>query len=155
VEDVVAAVGADGQGLGVVLEGVGWGFGALVGDAEELALLDEGEGGVGADVDDAAGLHVAGDAEVAGVGLLAHRVELGDGDVVALGVAGSGDGEPGDSGEDYGSGDDELGWALILRHLDSLARLVEGDGEGAFLGGAFAGQFEEADDAVAVFGGDG
>ena len=33
VEDVVATVGADGEGLCVVLESVGWGFGALVVDA--------------------------------------------------------------------------------------------------------------------------
>ena len=86
VEDAVAAVGADGKGLGVVLEGVGRGLGALVLDAESLVELDEGEGGAGADALDGAGLDVAGDAEMAGVGLVAHLLELGDGDVVALGL---------------------------------------------------------------------
>src|SRR5580700_4580961 len=65
VEDAVAAVGADGEGLGIVLEGVGWGFGTLVLDPKSLVELDESEGGAGADALDGAGLNVACDAQVA------------------------------------------------------------------------------------------
>ena len=39
-EDAVAPIGAYSEGLGVVLEGVGWGLGALVGDLESAALLE-------------------------------------------------------------------------------------------------------------------
>jgi hypothetical protein len=62
VKDVVVAVGAHGKGLGVVLEGVWRGLGTLVVDGEGAALLEELEGGVGADAVDAAGSDVAGDA---------------------------------------------------------------------------------------------
>ncbi len=99
-EDAVVAVGADGEGLGVVLEGVGWRLGALIGDGELAALLEEIEGGVGADAVDAAGGDVAGYAKVADVGLVAHALELADGDVVALVVAAAGEGEIGDGGKD-------------------------------------------------------
>ena len=118
VEDAVAAVGADGEGLSVVLEGVGWGFGAFVVHAQGLALLDESELGVGTGAGDGAGLHVACDAEVDVVGPVAHGLELGDGDVVALGIARAGDGEPGDDGDDEGSGDEEADWGFRcgLRH---------------------------------------
>ena len=44
-EDAIVAVGADGEGLGVVLEGVWWRLGALVDDGELAALLEEIEGG--------------------------------------------------------------------------------------------------------------
>src|ERR1700722_19115191 len=87
VEDAVVAVGADGEGLGFVLEGIGWGLGALVADVERAVLLEEGEVDVGADAMDAAGSYVAGDAEMADVGLVAHALKLTDGDVVALVIA--------------------------------------------------------------------
>ncbi len=48
-EDAVAAVGSDGEGLRVVLEGVGRRLGAAVGYAECLALFQESEAGVGAE----------------------------------------------------------------------------------------------------------
>ena len=64
-EDAIVAVGAYGEGLGVVLEGVGWWFGALVDDGEFAPLLEEIEGCVGADAMDAARSYVAGDTEVA------------------------------------------------------------------------------------------
>ena len=60
--------------------------GAVRPDAQGLVEFDEGEGGAGAGALDGAGLDVAGDAEVAGVGLGSHLLELGDGDVVALGL---------------------------------------------------------------------
>ena len=87
-ENSVTSVGADGESLGVILEGVGWGLGSLIGDAESLALFEKRKGGVGADVVDASGLDVAGDAEMASVGFVAHLLEFGDGDVVALVVSG-------------------------------------------------------------------
>ena len=95
-EDAVVAVGADGEGLGVVFEGVGRGFGALIDDGEFAALLEEIEGGVGADAMDAARSYVAGDAEVANVGLIAHALEFADGDVVALVIAAATEGEVSD-----------------------------------------------------------
>ena len=159
-EGAVVGVGADGEGLGVVLEGVGWGFGAFVDYAEGLALLEEREVGVGTEAGDAAGCHVAGHAEVHAVGLVAHRLELGDGDVVALGVAGCGDGEPDDCRDDDGAGDEELygrllsGGSLGRRHT-TYSLLAEVDGEGALLVAGLKGEFEELDGAKAVFGGDG
>ena len=39
VEDTVVAVGAYREGLGVVLEGIGRGFGALIADLKGTALL--------------------------------------------------------------------------------------------------------------------
>jgi hypothetical protein len=87
VEDAVVAIGAYGEGLCVVLEGVGRGLGALIDDGEFAALLEQIEGGVGADAMDAARGYVSGDAEVPDVSLLAHALEFADGDVVALVVA--------------------------------------------------------------------
>lgn len=114
-EDAVAPEGADGQSLRVVLEGIGRWLGAVVVDSESLVELDEGEGGVGAFALDAAGLDVAGDAQILAVGAVAHALELGDGDVIALGLAAGRDGEPDDDGNDEGAGDDELeGRALLL-----------------------------------------
>ena len=75
-KDVIAAVGAYGQGLGVVFEVVGWGFGALVVDFEEFALFYEGEGGVGARAVDGAGLDVAGYPEVHFIGFFAHILQF-------------------------------------------------------------------------------
>jgi hypothetical protein len=114
-EGAVAAVGADGEGLGVVLEGVRGRLGAFVVDFDGAALFGEDEVGVGAVAADASGLDVAGDAEVELVGLVAHGLELGDGDVVLFGVVGAGDGEPGDGAEDDGGGDDELGRGFAVR----------------------------------------
>ena len=108
VEGAVAAEGSDGEGLGVVLEGVGWWFGAFVVDLDVLALLGEGEDGVGAVADYGAGEDVAGYAEVARVGDGAHGLELGDGDVVLLGVLCARVGEPADGRDDDEAGDDEL-----------------------------------------------
>src|ERR1700733_897581 len=113
-EDAIVAVGAVGEGLGVVLEGVGWWLGAFVAYVEFAALLEEGEVDVGAYAMDAARGYVAGDAEVADVGLAAHRVELADGDVVALVVADAGQGEVGDGGENDQCGYDDLGRALVV-----------------------------------------
>jgi len=112
VEDAVVAVGAYGQGLGVVFEGVGWGFGALVDDGELAALFEEIEGGVGAGAVDAAGGDVTGYSEMADVGLVAHGLEFADGDVVALVVAAACEGQVGDCAEDDHSGDDNLSGAF-------------------------------------------
>jgi hypothetical protein len=112
VENAVVSVGAYGQGLGVVFEGVGWGFGALVDDGEFAALLEEIEGGVGAGAMNAARGDVAGYSEMADVSLVAHALEFADGDVVALVVAAAGEGQVGDCAEDDDSGDDDLSGAL-------------------------------------------
>ena len=117
-EDAVVAVSAYGEGLGVVLEGIGWGFGALVGDGEFAALLEEVEGRVGAYPVDAAGRDVACDTQVTNVGFIAQPLELADRDVVALVVTSSGEGEIGDCAEDNQARDDDLDGALVrfVRH---------------------------------------
>jgi len=120
VEGAVAAIGADGVSLRIVLEGVGWRFGADVVDAESLALLDESEGGVGARALNRAGCDIAGDAKIFGVSTGAHGLQFGDGDVVALAVAGAGDGEPGDGANDDDGGNDEFQGGFLHRY--SLAR---------------------------------
>src|SRR5581483_2238705 len=96
VEAAVAAVGAHGEGLGVVLELVGRGLGAVIVDAESLIELDESEGGVGADPGDGTRLNVAGDAEVLAVDVGTLLLEFGDRVVVALCLAAGRDGEPDD-----------------------------------------------------------
>jgi hypothetical protein len=113
VEDAVVAVGAYGERLGVVLEGVGRGLGALVDDGEFAALLEQIEGGVGADAMDTAGGYVAGDSEVADVGFVAHALEFADGDVVALVVAAAAEGEIGDGAQDDDGGYDKFDRAFM------------------------------------------
>ena len=112
VELAVAAIGAFGQGLGIVLEGVRRRLGALVDDLEEAAggglggvafKLVEDKGDVGAVLLDGAGLDEALDAQLAVVGLVAHAAEFGDGDVVALVGAVAGEGQPRDGAHDHGS----------------------------------------------------
>ncbi len=93
-EDAVASVGADGEGLGVVFEGVGRRLCAFVVDLEGAALFEQDELRVGAGALDAAGSYVAGYAEVAGVGFVAERIELRDGDVILFGALHAGVGEP-------------------------------------------------------------
>ena len=67
---------------------------------------------------DAARGYVACDAEVADVGFVAHAVKLADGDVIALVVADSGDGEVGNGRQDDDCGDDDLERALLGgRHI--------------------------------------
>jgi hypothetical protein len=70
---------------------------------------------------DAAGGYVAGDAQVADVGFVAHALEFADGDVVALVVVGSGEGEVGYCGEDDDSGRDNFDWAFpgFVWHMSS------------------------------------
>ena len=66
---------------------------------------------------DAAGSYVAGDAEMADVGFVAHALQLADGDVVALVVADAGEGELAHGGHDDDCGDDDLGGAFLVgRH---------------------------------------
>jgi hypothetical protein len=124
-EDAVVAVGSYGEGLGVVFEGVGRRFGALVDDGELAALLKQIEGGVGAYPMDAAGGYVAGDAEVADVGFVAHALEFADGDVVALVVVCAAEGEVGDGGQDDHGGDNEFdrAFAGFVWHMASAFRL--------------------------------
>jgi len=179
VEGAVAAIGADGEGLGIVLEGVWRGLGADVVHAQGLALLDESEGGVRAGALDGAGSDVAGDAEIFGVGAFAHGLQFGDGDVVALAIPCAGDGEPGDRANDDDGGDDELDGGFL--HSISLAREqqprsshgvlrgergrfadgvdaeleLEGYGQRALLVAGLLCEVEETDDAVGVFSGDG
>jgi hypothetical protein len=125
VEDAVVSVCSYGEGLGIVLEGVGRGFGALVDDGEFAALLEQIEGGVRAGAMDAAGGYVAGDAEVADVGFVAHALEFANGDVVALVVAASAEGEVGDGAEDDDGGDDKFARAFagFVWHGDYRLRL--------------------------------
>ena len=63
------------------------------------------------------GGYVSGYAEVAGVGLGAHGVELGDGDVVALVLVDAGDGEP-----SYGREDDDGGGNYFERTVGGWGR---------------------------------
>jgi len=149
VEDAIFAVHAYGEGLGFILEGVGWGFGALVADFDDTVgsggfaagdgvvggLLGELEGDVGAVAMDGAGSDESADAEVAGVGLVAHLTHLADGDVVALVVADAGEGEPADGGDDDYRSDDNFDGAfgVGLRHkasvpfgITSLDSIIEG-----------------------------
>ncbi len=124
-EDTVVAVGAYGEGLGVVLEGVGRRLGALIDDGEFAALFEQIEGGVSADAMDAAGGHVAGDAEVANVRFVAHALEFADGDVVALVVAAAAEGEVGDGAEDDHGGYDKFDGAFpgFVWHVSIRLRL--------------------------------
>ena len=115
VEDAIAAIGADGEGLGFILEGVGRRLGAFVVHTDGLIQFDQSELGVGTGALDGTGLDVAGHTQVLAVGLVAQGLELGDGDVILLGVARGGDGQPGDRSHDKGSGDDELQRGLGLR----------------------------------------
>jgi hypothetical protein len=108
VEHSVVAVGAYGEGLGVVLESVGWRLRALIDDGEFAALLEQIEGGIGADAMDAARSYVAGNAQVADVCFVAHALEFADGDVVALVVAAAAEGEVGDGAQDDHGGYDKF-----------------------------------------------
>ena len=112
-EDAVVAVGAYGEGLGVVLEGVGWGLRALIDDGEFAALLQEVEGGVGAYAVNAAGGYVSSYTEVADVGFIAHALKLADGDVVALVVADAGEGEVSNGRQNDNGGDDYFERTLV------------------------------------------
>jgi hypothetical protein len=85
---------------------------AFVADVELAALFEEREVDVGSDAMDAAGSHVASDAEVSNVSFAAHALKLADGDIVLLVVAVAGEGEVGDGGKDDDGGDDDLGRAF-------------------------------------------
>jgi hypothetical protein len=159
VEGAVVGIRTDGEGLGVIFEGVGWGFGADVDDAEGFALFKQVEVGVGAEAGDAAGLHVSSHAEVDAVGFVAHRLELGDGDVIAFGVARGGDGEPDDRRDDDGRGDEELDGRLLSgcgvgRRHASYSLLAEVDRKRALFVAGLERQLEELDGAKSVFSGD-
>jgi hypothetical protein len=82
VEDSVVPVGADGESLRVVFEGVGWRVFAFIGDAKLVGIFDENEIGVCAGVLDRAGEDVSSDAEVARINLRPHGLEFLNGDVV-------------------------------------------------------------------------
>jgi hypothetical protein len=74
VEDAVVAEGAYGEGLGIILEGVGWGLGALIDDGELATLFEEVEGGVGADAMNAARSYVSCHSKVADIRFVAHAL---------------------------------------------------------------------------------
>ncbi len=112
-EESVVAEGADGERLGVILEGVGRGFRALVDDGEFAALLEEIEGGIGAGAVNAARSYVTGDAEVADVGFVAHTLEFTDRDIVAFVISTAGEGQIADGGQNDHCGDDKFYWALL------------------------------------------
>jgi hypothetical protein len=122
VKDTVVAIGADGKGLGVVLEGIGRGFRTLIDHGEFTALLEEIEGGVGADAMDAARSYVSSYAKVAHVGLVAHALEFTDCDVVALIVAAASECKIGDCGENDYACDDDFGRVFFrfVRHMSSV-----------------------------------
>ncbi len=84
VEGAIASVGANGKGLGVVLEGVGRWLSAFVDNTKCSTLFEQRKIGVGTEAGDAARLYVAGDAQIDLVGLVTHRLKLANGDVVAL-----------------------------------------------------------------------
>ena len=113
-EDAVAAVGAVGQRLGVVLEGVRRRLGPFVIDLEQAARgglgrvaleLIEHEVHVGPVLFDGTGHNKALDAQMAVVGLVAHAAQLGNGDVVALAGSVTGPGQPDDGADDHGGRD--------------------------------------------------
>ena len=87
VEDAIVAVGSDRQRLGVVLEGVRWGFGATVGDLQCLPLFQKGKGGVGPGTLDAAGSDIASHAQMTDICLVTHALKLANSHVVALVIA--------------------------------------------------------------------
>lgn len=119
----VVSEGPDSERLGVILEGVGGRLGTDVIYAQSFAELQQREVGIGAGTLDGAGLHVAGDAKITGIGFLAHRLELGDRDVVLLGIARGRNSQPGNSSDEDRAGNDELQRRFMLHnHLSSLAR---------------------------------
>ena len=83
-KDSVAAIGANGESLGVVLECIRRGLDALVGDLYLLVVLNQHEGGVGAVSLNRAGFNVTRNAQMAGVSLVTQALQLLNGDVVTL-----------------------------------------------------------------------
>ena len=116
VEDAVAAIGAHGQGLGVVFEGVRRRLGALVVDREHTAggglgrvalKLIQNKRHVRAALLDGAGYNEALHAQLAVVGLVAHGAQFGDGNVVAFASADAGHGQPDNGAHDNGHRDSD------------------------------------------------
>ena len=106
-EDAIPAVGAHGERLRTVFEGVGRRLNALVADLQRVTLLGEDKMCVGAAALDGIGRHIAGYPQMTGVSLVAHGLQLADGDVVALVRLDAGDREVGDGAQDnYGCGAD-------------------------------------------------
>ena len=137
VENAVVSVGTDGEGLGVVFEGVGRRFGALIDHGEFAALLEQIKGGVGADAMDAAWGYVAGDSEVPDVGIVSHALQFADGDVVAFVVATAAERKVSDGAEDDDGGDDEFerAFSRFVCHTSPFAslRLIETGGPPPYL----------------------
>ena len=66
---------------------------------------------------------VSGDAEMGGIGLIAHTVEFRDGDVIALVGLDSADREVGDGADDHDDGDGNADGAWLLLFCISCSSL--------------------------------
>ncbi len=99
-EDAIPPVGAHGQRLGTVFEGVRRGLNALVADLQRVTLLGEHKFCIGAAALDGMGSYIAGYPEMTGIGFVAHGVQFADGDVVALVRLNSGDRQVDDGAQD-------------------------------------------------------
>ena len=96
--------GSDGQRLRIVLERVRRWLFTFIGDSQRPRVLYQNEIGIGALMLDRARLDITGDAQVARVGLVAHPLQLLNGDIVALVGLHSADGEINDRAENDENG---------------------------------------------------
>ena len=108
-EHAISPVRAHSQRLGTVFEGIGRGLHALVADLQRVTLLRENKFCIGAAALDGMGGYIAGYAEMTGVSLVAHGLQLANGDVVALVRLNSGDRQIHDGAQNdhYGGADAE------------------------------------------------
>src|SRR4051812_21709385 len=85
VKYAIASETAVGQGLGVVLKGIGWSFRPAVHNWKNLVLLDENEFDLRSGAPDGSGLNIAGNAQPLAINVVPfHAAELFNGDVIAL-----------------------------------------------------------------------
>ncbi len=106
-EHSIPAVGAHGERLGSILESIRRRLNALVADLQRVPLLGQDKMSVGAAALDGIGCYIPGNPQVAGIGFVAHGLQLADSDVVALIRLCAGDREIGDGAKDnYGCGAD-------------------------------------------------
>ena len=93
-EDAVGAEAAVGQRLRAIAESIGQRVAAFVGDAENLLILNQVELDQPGFVNDRIALHIAADADVAGLRVTAHLAQFGDRLVIRLRTLDAGGGEP-------------------------------------------------------------
>jgi len=126
-KNAVAPISADRQSLGVVLEGIWWRLLAFVGNLQVLIVLNEHECGIGAVMVDGAGRDIARHPQVARVGLLAHRLQFLDGDVVALVRLYAAYGEIGDHSHDHEDRDADTQTLVAALHAVSIVSGMPGN----------------------------